>query len=85
MLLDKMAISYSNHLFVPVVFVFCLLSLLVRAEDSNGKCQTLYKYMYNFLFYLIVRYNLIYKISYLVKGAREICDSAFNLISILAI
>ncbi|XP_072745284.1 uncharacterized protein [Anoplolepis gracilipes] len=32
---DKMAISYSNHLFVPVVFVFCLLSPLVQTEDLD--------------------------------------------------
>ncbi|XP_070162345.1 uncharacterized protein [Polyergus mexicanus] len=35
MLPDKMAISHSNHLFVPAVFVFCLLSLLVQAENSE--------------------------------------------------
>ncbi|XP_028049986.2 uncharacterized protein LOC114255461 [Monomorium pharaonis] len=36
MLSDKMAISHSNHLFVPVAFVFCLLLPLIHASDSRS-------------------------------------------------
>ncbi|XP_032680379.1 uncharacterized protein LOC116848415 [Odontomachus brunneus] len=31
---DKMAISHSNHMFVSLAFVFCLLSSLARVSDS---------------------------------------------------
>ncbi|KAL0104412.1 hypothetical protein PUN28_017263 [Cardiocondyla obscurior] len=34
MLPDKMAISHSNHLFVPVALVFCCLTPLIHASDS---------------------------------------------------
>jgi len=48
MLPDKMAISHSSHLFVPVTFVFCLLLLLIHASDLYGK-----SIFYFILFYFI--------------------------------
>lgn len=63
-----MAISHSNHLFVPVVFVFLLLSPLVQTEDSNGEHQTLYInplfiYMYitiKIIYICIYTYNFLF-------------------------
>ncbi|XP_067205641.1 cylicin-1-like [Linepithema humile] len=40
MLPDKMAISRSNHLFVRVAFVFCLLSLLVHVSNSHDYTES---------------------------------------------
>ena len=41
MLPNKMAISHSSHLFVPVTFVFCLL-LFIHVSDSYSKQPILF-------------------------------------------
>lgn len=46
-----MAISHSNHLFVPLAFVFCLLSSVARVSDSYGeRTILLFRTMYDFIF-----------------------------------
>lgn len=42
---DNMAISHSNHLFVPVAFVFYFLSLFIHT-NSYGKQPILYFIQY---------------------------------------